>query len=216
MRAIVICDFDGTIVDIDTGKLILSKFADGDWRALDILYHRNEMSSEQVISRQFALVKVPKTLMIKAVEEEVHIRPDFNRLLEVCRKRHVPFLVASYGLDFCIRHFLANVPQGGYAKICAPKATVTPKGISFAFPRRRLSHSGNMKVGLVKYYKGRGRQVVYVGDSTSDMPAAASADIRFAVKGSRLAEFCEREGIEYTSITDFAPVTVLVERMAMP
>jgi 2-hydroxy-3-keto-5-methylthiopentenyl-1-phosphate phosphatase len=216
MRAIVICDFDGTIVNVDTGELILSKFADGDWRALDELYHRNEMSSEEVISRQFAMVKAPKTSMITAVEEEAHIRPGFNRLLEVCRERHVPFLVVSYGLDFCIRHFLAKVPQGGYARIFAPMATVTSNGVSFAFPRRRLSHSENMKVDVVKYYKGRGCQVVFAGDSTSDMPAAASADTRFAVKGSRLEEFCEREDIEYTPITDFGPVTAAMERMTRP
>jgi len=216
MRAIVICDFDGTIVDIDTGELILSKFADGDWRALDELYHREEMTSEEVISRQFAMVKAPKTSMIKTVEAKVHIRPGFDRLLEVCRKRHVPFLVVSYGLDFCIRHFLARVPHGKYVRICAPNATVTPNGIFFTFPRRHLNHSINMKEDSVKYYKERGRQVVYAGDSTSDMPAAASSDIRFAVKDSRLAGFCEREDIEYTPMTDFYPVTVLIERMATP
>jgi len=27
----VLCDFDGTVVKVDTGEFVLSKFAEGDW-----------------------------------------------------------------------------------------------------------------------------------------------------------------------------------------
>lgn len=216
MGTIIVCDFDGTIVNVDTGELILSRFADGDWRALDELYHRNEMTSEEVIRRQFSMVKVSKASLIEAIQGTVLIRPGFDRLLRVCGRRRVPFFIVSYGLDFCIRRFLVKASQRGYVRICAPRARVTPNGISFTFPRRRLKGSVNMKEDLVRYLKGRGHRVLYVGDSTSDFPAAASADVRFAIKGSRLAEFCARNGIHCSQITSFDPVTASIEGIATP
>lgn len=35
MSAVVLCDFDGTITNVDTGELVLHKFAEGDWRIFD-------------------------------------------------------------------------------------------------------------------------------------------------------------------------------------
>jgi 2-hydroxy-3-keto-5-methylthiopentenyl-1-phosphate phosphatase len=207
MRPVLMCDFDGTIVSVDTGMLILSKFSQGDWRYYDDLYNRCEMPVEEVLRHQFSMVKATKSSMLRAIEGSAPFRPGFERLLQVCRQRGVPLLVVSYGLDFCIKHILGKVSHDSNPRVYAPKAKVAPDGIRFTFPRRRSRGSANLKDDMVRYYRRRGYKVAYVGDGTSDFPALKSADVRFAVRGSRLAELCDSNGVRFTPITSFGPVT---------
>lgn len=214
MRTVLMCDFDDTIVSVDTGVLILSKFADGNWRYYDELYNRYEMPVEEVLRHQFSMVRATKSSMIRAIEGSAPFRPGFEQLLEVCGQRRVPFFVVSYGLDFCIKHILGKVSQGRDPRIYAPRARVTPNGIRFIFPKRHSEDSVNMKDDLVGYYKQRGYKMAYVGDGTSDFPAMKNADIRFAIRGSRLAELCNSNGVQFSQITSFDPVVDEVESLS--
>jgi len=201
------CDFDGTITDVDTGELILSKFAKGDWRRYDELYDRGEMPMEETMRRQFTLVKgATKASMIKLVDVSVRIRPSFEELLAACDSKGVPVAIVSYGLDFIIEHILGKFQKGQRVKVYAPRTRVTPDGIHFAFPRLRLKGSANMKDDVVGYYKRRGFRVAFVGDGTSDYAAIRHSDTRFAIAGSRLAGLCRNRRVECSLINDFGPV----------
>ncbi len=190
------CDFDGTIVGVDTGTLILSKFAVGDWRYYDKLYDRNGMPIEEVMRRQFSTVRATKGSMIGAIEGSARFRPGFEQLLRVCDEERVPFVVVSYGLDFCVRHVLDKVTPPRHFRIRAPKARMTQNGIRFAFPRLHSRDSVNLKDDLVRRYKQRGSKVVFVGDGTSDFPAIESADVRFAIRALASPSFAA-EGESY-------------------
>jgi HAD superfamily phosphoserine phosphatase-like hydrolase len=209
------CDFDNTIVSVDTGIAILSKFADGNWRYYDDLYNRSEMPVEEVLRRQFSMVRATKSSMIRAIEGSAPFRPGFERLLQVCGQRRVSLFVVSYGLDFCIKHILGKASQGRNPRIYAPRARVTPNGVRFIFPRRRSKGSVNLKDDLVRYYKRRGCEVAYVGDGTSDFPAVKNADIRFAIRGSRLADLCDSSGVQFSQITSFDPVADKLESLSV-
>ena len=45
----------------------------------------------------------------------------------------------------------------------------------------------------------------------SDKGAARSADYVFVIKGSRLAEFCKREGINHQEMSDFQEVIARIK-----
>jgi HAD superfamily phosphoserine phosphatase-like hydrolase len=209
------CDFDETIVGVDTGALILEKFARGNWRYYDELYERGEMPVEEVIRRQFSLVRATKSSMLDVIDGSAPFRPGFEQLLETCSQERIPFIVVSYGLDFCIKHLLEKVPNASGVMICAPKTRVTPKGISFSFPRLRLKDSANIKDDLVRYYKQLGYRVTYVGDGASDYPALKRAHIRFAIRDSRAAGLCEKNRINCRQITGFSPVIGALKNRSM-
>ena len=202
------CDFDDTIITPDTGLVILNKFADGDWQTLDRLYNTNEMPLEEVMSRQFAMVKnTPKNSMIQEVERFVSFRPGFEGLVQACNQTGVPLVVVSYGLDFCIDHLLTKAGLRRRVEVYAPKTTLGPNGIGFTFPQLRLKDSVNLKHDLVRHHKQQGDDVTFVGDGTSDFAALKAADKRFAIKGSVLAGLCERDRIQHSQIASFDPVT---------
>lgn len=205
-RPIVISDFDGTITNLDTGVLIVDKFATGDWKIFDQLYDLNEMPIEEVIRRQFSMVIATKRDMIRVVDELVLLRPGFEELVEVCDLTGTRLVIASYGLDFCINHLLERSGLSRRVEICAPRTRLTRKGLVLTFPKLRLKDSVNMKDDLVRYYKRRGTRIVFVGDGTSDFPAARNADTCFAIRGSRLAELCAKHRIRHIPMIDFDPV----------
>ncbi len=206
----VACDFDGTIINTDTGTLVLEKFAIGDWQRYEKMYETLEMPVEQVLDRQFAMVRATRKAMTSAVGDSIRFRDGFEEFLATCNERRIPFRVVSYGLDFFIRRFVARAEFGRWAEVRAPRARVTPRGISFQFPKRLVEGSTDLKVDVVRNDHLLGRRVVYVGDGASDFAAAKEADVRFAIKGSRLAQLCRQNGVVHAEITSFRPVASAV------
>ena len=144
MPMVVVSDFDDTIVDADTGRLVLDRFADGDWQYYDRLYDEMRMPVDEVLTRQFAMVKATRDEMLAAVVGSARFREGFEELLQACDRWGVPFVIASYGLDFCIRHYLARVPLGLKVKVYAPTTRTTGHGVSFTFPKPLVAGTENI------------------------------------------------------------------------
>jgi 2-hydroxy-3-keto-5-methylthiopentenyl-1-phosphate phosphatase len=206
MSMVVFSDFDGTIINIDTGEYLLSRFAHGDWRTYDDRLERGQTSLEECLTKQFAMVKETEDTLLRAVDSVVSFRPGFEDLVDYCRKEGFPFVVVSGGLDFVITRVLRAKNLLDKVMIVAPKANVTKRGITFQFPKLSQVGSQNFKDELVRSYVIRGIESAYIGDGVSDFAAIAQADVRFAISGSRLSKFCKREGIAFKEVSDFNDV----------
>jgi len=202
----LLCDFDGTVTAIDTGVLILDRFAKGDWRTLDELYDLGRATIEEVLSRQFAMVRAEKRAILNEIDAKVYLRRGFNQLVRFCTRAGIPLTIVSYGLDFCIESILGRAGLRGQVELFSPRSKVTPEGIVFTYPKRLASGSVNLKDDILLGYRESGYRVVFVGDGASDLPAARKADECFVVRGSKLEELCRREGVRCTSVLSFDPV----------
>jgi 2-hydroxy-3-keto-5-methylthiopentenyl-1-phosphate phosphatase len=212
MECVVLTDFDGTMVTIDTAVFLLDKFAPRNWRIIEEKFERGEMTFEESLAREFALLRVSQQEMLSTLEPATHFRPNFQKLLEYCTKQQFQLVVISGGLDFCIRHFLG---LKGWSKLemYTPKARQTENGIELSFPNRLEKMSTNMKDDFVIHQMRRGMKVVYVGNGVSDYPAARIVDQVFAIKGSKLAQLCRNGGISCEEITDYQQVVDSIERL---
>jgi len=206
MSLAILCDFDGTVLNIDTCVFILEKFAEGDWRTFDEQLEKGEITLEECLRKQFSTVRVSKKLILKEIEPVLSVRPNFEKLVEYCSTYKIALILVSAGLDFVIRHFLEQRGWGGFMEVYAPKATCTVKGIKFTFPKLFDEASISFKDDLVRRCKREGNNVVYVGDGFADYHAARNADLAFAIKGSKSAELLKREGIVHKEISDFQDV----------
>jgi 2-hydroxy-3-keto-5-methylthiopentenyl-1-phosphate phosphatase len=201
----VLCDFDGTITLIDTAEYILDHHAEGDWRGIERLLEQGKVTIEQSMAMQFEMITLSRDEMVAELDRVVLPRPGLDELLERCTANSIHFTITSAGLDFYIRHFMASIGWGRI-EVVAPEVTDENGGVRFRFPP--LVHPGarNFKEDRVLHEKAAGRRVVYIGDGTSDLWAALSADLAFAVRGSRLDELLEREGREHRVFTDLSDV----------
>ena len=205
-KAILVSDFDGTIVNVDTAQVALDLYADPEWKQIDEALERGEVSFEDSLRQQFAMVRVPQETILEQLDRVVSLRSNFGRLVDYCKSNDLRLVVASGGFDFCIEHFL---DQDGWLKliqIYAPKTRFTENGYALTFPETVIPSSINFKDDLVRREKMKGKRVFFVGNGFGDYPAAKESDFAFAIKGSKLAELCRGGNVPHKEIDDFQEV----------
>jgi len=203
---VVLCDFDGTVVDIDTSVFVLTRFAEEDWRTFDGQLERGKITLGECLRKQFSTVRATKTRILKEIENVPSVRPNFEKLAEFCKTKGIPLMIVSAGLDFVINHFLEQKGWQKLVTVYAPKARITAKGIKFTFPKLLDKASVSFKDDLVRYYKKQGKTTIYIGDGFADFNAAKNADFSFAIEDSKLAELLKNDGIPHKEISDFQEV----------
>lgn len=211
MSFVVLCDFDGTVLTIDTCEFVLDRFAKEDWRIFDRQLEKGEITLEECLRIQFETVRVPKKLILREIDKVASLRPNFDRLVEYVNKHKCGLILVSAGMDFVIRHILKRKGLLESVDIYSPKAKVTVNGIKFDFPTLFDKSSDNFKEDLVKHCKRRDKKVIYIGDGMTDYEAAKSADFAFAIKSSKLAQLLRRSCIRHEEIDDFREVVEFIK-----
>jgi 2-hydroxy-3-keto-5-methylthiopentenyl-1-phosphate phosphatase len=209
----VLSDFDGTITEIDTAVIVFNKFINGNWRIFNEQLDRGEITLEQCMREQFSMIKAPKSVILNEKELNISFRPGFEELVYFCKDNQVPFEIVSAGLDFVINHLLEGRGLDGKTKVSAVRTRFTGDGIEMDSLELHDRHSIDFKDDLVNYYKYKGYFVLFIGDGMSDKGAVRSADYVFVIKGSRLAEFCKKEGINHQEMSDFQEVIARIKEM---
>ena len=213
MNLVVLCDFDGTITEIDTAEFVLSKFSEGDWRVFDKQFESGKITLEDCLKKEFALVSASEKEILNELRNVVTFRPHFEKLAEYCRKNSIPFIIVSAGLDFVIKHFLQLNGWHELVETYTAKTKYGAHGIEFTFPRLFDKTSANFKQDLVRRCKCHDKTVIYIGDGSGDYAAARDADYPFAIKGSRLASICEGHRMHCRVITDFQEVIEAINKV---
>jgi 2-hydroxy-3-keto-5-methylthiopentenyl-1-phosphate phosphatase len=213
MNLVVLCDFDGTITTVDTAEWVLAKYALGDWRLFDRQFDDGEISLEECLNRAFSLVKTSEKQILEVLEQVVNFRPNFKKLAEYCRARHVPLIIVSAGIDFVIEHFLKLNNCMDLVEVHSAKTTFNANSIRFTFPPLLDTTSDNFKHDRVRHYQSQGMKVIYVGNGSADYAAVKDADYSFAIKGSRLAKLCKDDGIPCTNMTDFQDIVDAISKI---
>jgi 2-hydroxy-3-keto-5-methylthiopentenyl-1-phosphate phosphatase len=212
MRLAVLSDFDGTVTLNDTFQNVLEKFGQDDWGAVDDQYVRGEITLEECLRIQGGMVRASKPQVLDELDQVTEFRPGFDNLAEYCKTNHYPFVLVSAGLDFVIKHFLTRENLVDKVELFAAVATCTPRGIKFDFLKLKDNRSISFKDDVVRYYKTRADTVAYIGDGRWDLPALRNADLRFAIKNSKLAELCKEQDIQATTVADFTEVATSLQK----
>jgi len=210
---ILLSDFDGTIVDVDTGSAALSKFADGDWETIEKQYALEQITFEESLRREFSMIAAPELTIVKEMDAVAVVRPHFSEMVNYCRQVQIPFIITSGGLDFVIRHFMSKKRVDDYVRVYAPRAECSPEGIRLDFPKLHDPASYSFKDDLVTHYQRDGHRVAYIGDGHADYFALRKADYAFAMEGSPSAQRCRRDEIKFEEIVDFQAVLDMLPKI---
>lgn len=203
-RTVLLSDFDGTVIDIDTGAYVLSEFANGDWQQLEDRFRHGGLSFEECLRKQYGMINHPKDEILKKVETAVSVRPYFADVVNYCKTNGIELKLVSGGLDFCIKHILErNTLKVDF--IC-PKTTFSHDGIKLEFPKISDATSFSFKDDAVRSYRRRNYTVLYIGDGYSDYHALKEASLKFAMKNSVSAKLFHANNLTFTEVIDFQPV----------
>lgn len=209
---VVLCDFDGTIAEIDTAVIVFNKFIDGNWKVYNEMLDRGEITLEQCMREQFLMIRTPKSVILEELDIGVPFRHGFEELVNYCNENQIPFEIISAGLGFVINHLLETRGLQG-TKVHTVKTMFTENGLEMEAFDPHDEHSIDFKEDLVRHLKDEANYVLYIGDGMSDKGAVLSADYVFVIKGSRLAEFCRTEKLDHKEIHDFYDVISKIKEM---
>ncbi|MFZ1022807.1 MAG: HAD-IB family phosphatase [Thermoplasmata archaeon] len=212
-------DFDGTLTTNDLGTLTMERFGAPGWERFDELFEDGQITLNECVRRQTALIRASsRAEILDFLSPLSEFRPGMAALLDECRRVSTEFVVASAGIDFCIRQTFRR--QGlSMPRLYCPETKFTARRFRVSMPRKaplvgskeiRLTSGKNFKQSLVAAYQARGRTVTYLGDGPADIAPASIADTVFAIDRSPLAIACDRRGILYTPIQTLDPVAQFV------
>jgi 2-hydroxy-3-keto-5-methylthiopentenyl-1-phosphate phosphatase len=206
LKLVVLCDFDGTITEIDTAEYVLTKFAQGDWKSIDRRFEDGEITLEEGLQQEFALVKATRKQILDELAEIVTFRPHFEEFAEYCRTHEFPLIIVSAGLDFVIKHYLQQKGWMHLATTYTAQTKFQNGRIEFIFPKPIDDKSINFKHDLVRRCKKEGNRVLYIGDGGGDYAAAKESDTFFVISGSRLEQLCRSGNDDCLSVSDFQEI----------
>lgn len=196
----VFCDFDGTISFGDATDLVLSRFANPEWQAIESEWKHGLIGSAECMRRQVVLIRASRRELDDLLDT-VPIDPGFGRFLRACADFDIPVTVVSDGIDYFIRRILAaNGIE--FLPIIANRLVHGngSAGYSLASPFRAPDCTADAGVCKCAVVEGTAQEI-YIGDGRSDFCVSAKAGVIFAK--DKLADHCIEQGIPFFGFTDF-------------
>lgn len=179
MSGLLMCDFDGTIVDLDVSYALLDRFAPGHWRHLNRLYLEGRIGSREAYQQIIRWFRGSREEVLGFLRERAHLDPDLPALVRFCRERGLEFLIVSDGFDLYISALLARWGLG--VPYLANHLELDGEGARLGFPHLNpeCGRCGTCKLRVLRERRHL-RPIVYVGDGLSDRCAALEADLVYA------------------------------------
>lgn len=199
-RILVQCDFDGTITDGDVSFQILDEFTGPGWRDKLNEYMQGKISVNRFNASVFSKVKADKKTLDSFVREKALIRPGLDDLLHACRERDFRFVIVSNGMMFYIDAILKMLNLNDMEFVAA-RANFKSEGMEawYEGPDGKPVEDG-FKEAYTKDFLRQGYRIVYVGNGTSDFPAARLCSHIFSI--DNLTVSCKKAGVDHTPFTD--------------
>lgn len=204
----IFSDFDGTISQIDTGDLLVDYcIGKAARKALDDKIYSGELSFREGFLAQFAGVNLTWEEACERLHIQDGLDPHFKAFVQWTEKTNIPLVILSSGFEPIIREYFK--PNGlAHLEIKANQLDIKDRTWHVKF--RDNTPYGHDKAAALKQAKTQGYRTIFIGDGISDIHAAQVADVLFAKKDERLAEFCNQQGIEYHKFEDFGDVLTIL------
>jgi 2,3-diketo-5-methylthio-1-phosphopentane phosphatase len=204
----ILVDFDGTISCEDTTDLILERFAEPSWRAVEEIWERGEIGSRECMVRQIDLLRASPA-ELDSFLHGIPLDSGFRGFAQSCASRGLLVTVVSDGLDRSVKAALSRL-ELDLPVLANHLEWLGGSRWRLSFPHGRedcRSLAGNCKC---RAQAGDSSLRVLIGDGRSDFCAAAEADMVFA-KG-RLIAHCRDSSIQHEAFTSFADLQLLFDR----
>jgi 2-hydroxy-3-keto-5-methylthiopentenyl-1-phosphate phosphatase len=190
---VVLCDFDGTVSEVEASLAILRHFIPGQWERYERPWLEKEISTHDCLGYQFTMLKVPVEKMARFASKTIGLREGFKEFVTWCRTKGHGLVITSSGVDFYIKAILDKNGLGDIPFIA--DRTHWVDGIGHIAEEGLFNEDcdwcGNCKLELLELYRGRKAKIVYVGDGATDECPATKADLVLA--RAALLEFCKKE-----------------------
>ena len=190
----VVLDWDGTVTEVDTLHLVLERFGGPEIYARVEAQLGRTLTLNEVIEQEFQTMTASLEEVVPWLLEHVRIRPGFAELALA----HRPLIVSS-GFHELIEPVLEREGLLDAVELRANSVEARPDGW-----RAHFRVAGRCEACGEPCKRGdlpTDVEVVYAGDSHSDLCASLAADRIFAT--GNLARWLDERDVPYRPLTDF-------------
>lgn len=217
-RWTILCDFDGTIADVDVIDRLLECHGQPGWEDLENRWRAGKIGSRECMQGQVALLDMDAA-QLDALLDQVDIDAAFPAFVEKAMALGHSVQIVSDGMDYAIRRILSRHGLGWIPVAANRLVQAGPRLWNLASPHRQEGcQAGTCKCGVADAARDRtSLPVLLIGDGRSDFCAADSVDHVFAK--SSLLTHCRSLGLSHSPVESFADVLALlpgIQRYAQP
>lgn len=198
---VVFTDFDGTITNQDSIKLLLRNFGNEKWTDGQEQIDLGKINEFKGLELLLNCLNIDFREVLKFIRQVVKVDNSFFLFSELLKSIDVPLYIVSSGSRQIIAEMIPRVEKlvsGVYSYdieyIGGEYYVKNSTGI-------KIGSHVNFKEAIVDKYKSDDFNVIYIGDGLSDFAAGTRADVLFA-RGA-LAEKCTAAKVSYRSFRSF-------------
>lgn len=212
----LLCDFDGTIVETDCTDSILTQFAPSSWESYGKQFDSGAISHNQMNAAFLKLLSSTPEKIKTYLDQHIRIRPGFKELIAHCTTHNIKTLVISTGWDFYILHVLSefnpvmcsslyeieNCP--GLPVVCSQTSYIQN---SYTFSPHALMPQCSLMSpckGILANTLSEENSLWIVGDSIGDSCMVPFGTHVFARE--KLSLWCEKNHIDFINFENFSSI----------
>jgi len=199
-------DFDNTLTIGNVSELIHDQFGPQNWNDVYDDYVNDLISVEESNIFSFKNLNVSKYDLDTFVKLNVKFREGVLDFFVHLNKLKLDYVIVSSGVDFYIHSALSSIGvDPNLINIVSGKSDFNSNGISIKYlnPINR-DITRNFKESYTEYYKNSYSNIIYFGDSDTDIKSALMSNIVFAT--FQLDRYLNNNKIEHYSFNDFYDV----------
>jgi 2-hydroxy-3-keto-5-methylthiopentenyl-1-phosphate phosphatase len=233
-KAIILCDFDGTIATKDVFDEILNAFGESPYGATGTAFDEGKISHRQMNERFVQSLSCSPVHLESFLKENIRMREGFFDFCASLTKSHVGFAVISGGWDIYIKYLLKNCNPSFVENLQEIAAAVLDKNC-IAIACNRITHDGQSysfvshaleneqcapnKALIATHLRSEYQvPIISIGDGDSDYEMAKISDFVFAT--GKLVDFCSAQGISFLPFTNFREISeglpIIVSKLTPP
>ncbi len=215
-RVRIYSDFDGTITQKDTLRLLLERFSAQDWPAIEQALDSGRITEREAVVLAFKKFPLSVEEAIEFVSTHIDLRAGFDSFLLWVDHFDIPLTILSAGFQQLIVAYLKRKHPSASFEIFANSA-IDKSGNETGWNVRNFSidplcsRCSHCKTQSMFTHSNPDLFRVYIGDGLTDFCPSEFADLVFA-RGS-LKERCEREGIPFVPFETFYEVQIHLNRL---
>lgn len=220
-KEVVICDFDGTVTELDVCDQIMDIFGPTDWRSIGWRYDQGHISHREMNDIFVSHLKCSPVELAGLLRSKIRIRDGFVEFLEYCRSKNIYLIIVSGGWDYYMKiiledfhirfiysfESLADLEQDELPIICNQlifdQAKKEWKLLPSHFTSSLTCSPDKRSIAGAMRFIGA-NAITLVGDGASDYDLASEAD--YVLSRESLSSYCLKEGIPHSIFSTFFDV----------
>lgn len=203
-RRIFLIDFDCTITHNDSTDELMKLYNREMYEEYQQKFRNGELTVKKYLSDLITSLDISEDEYKKSVAKNVIVDEYFKEFTELGEK----FRIVSAGT---VLNIVSVLESNG---IHVRRDNIYSNNVLFENGKIRIEYPyeydssfyGIAKGDIVKKYKEKGYEVIFIGDGVADIEASKHADKLFAKVGRRLEKHCVENGIEFVPYRDFRDI----------